>query len=81
MIWLMRILNAVVELETIPKFLKRGIVVPDYKGGGGDPMKVDSYRSITLTSMVLKVLELHVVGTSGVNLFGSRSTTSEPICI
>ena len=32
-------------------------MVPVYKGRGKDPMKTDSYRGITLTSMVAKVLE------------------------
>ena len=56
-IWLMRILNAAIELEAIPEVLKRGVVVPVYKGRGKDPMRRDSYRGITLTSMVSKVLE------------------------
>ena len=53
----MNILNATGELECVPTVLKRGVVVPVYKGGGMDPMKIDSYRGITLTSMVAKVLE------------------------
>lgn len=57
MIWLMNILNTTVELESVPTVLKRGVVVPVYKGGREDPMKIDSYRGITLTSMVVKVLE------------------------
>ena len=56
-IWLINILNATGELECVPTVLKRGVVVPVYKGGGKDPMKIDSYRGITLTSMVAKVLE------------------------
>ena len=56
-IWLMKILNATVELESVPTVLKKGVAVPVYKGGGKDPMKMDSYRGITLTSMVAKVLE------------------------
>ena len=56
-IWLMNILNAVVDLEVIPDLLKVGIVVPVYKGGGKDPLQVNSYRGITLSSMVGKVLE------------------------
>ena len=76
-IWLMNILNAVVELEVVPGVLKRGVVVPVYmqgaRGGGGkDPLKTDSYRGITLTStdsyggitltlMVAKVLEFLVL--------------------
>ena len=51
-IWLMNILNAVVDLEVIPDLLKVGIVVPVYKGGGKDPLQVNSYRGITLSSMV-----------------------------
>ena len=56
-IWLMKILNAIVELEAVPEVLKRGVVVPVYKGGRKDPKNVDSYRGITLTSMNSKVLE------------------------
>ena len=34
------------------------MVVPVYKGGGKDPLKVNSYRGITLsTSVMAKVLE------------------------
>lgn len=36
-IWLMNILNAVVELEVVPGVLKRGVVVPVYKSGGKGP--------------------------------------------
>ena len=56
-IWLMKILNATVELESMPMVLKKGVVMSVYKGGGKDLMKTDSYRGITLTSMVAKVLE------------------------
>ena len=45
-IWLMRLLNAVVEVEVILDALKCGVVVPVYKGGRKDPLKVDSYRSV-----------------------------------
>lgn len=54
-IWLWRLLNAVVELEVASDVLKRGLVVPVYKGGGKDPLKVDSYRGVTLTSVIAKV--------------------------
>jgi len=56
-IWLLNVLNAVVELEAVPDILKRGVVVPVYKGGGKDPLRVDSYRGVTLSSIVAKVLE------------------------
>ena len=42
-IWLTRTLNVIIELEVIPDVLKRGIIVPVYKGGGRDPLKTDSY--------------------------------------
>ena len=50
-------MNAVVEVEAIPEVMKRGVVVPVYKSGGKDSLRTDSYRSITLTSIVAKVLE------------------------
>lgn len=55
--WLVNILNAVVDLEVVPEVLKSGVIVPIYKGGGKDPLKVDSYRGITLTSTVSKAME------------------------
>ena len=42
--WLLRVTNAVVDLEVVPSVLKSGILVPVYKGGGKDPMDVNSYR-------------------------------------
>ena len=60
-IWLMRILNAIVELKVVPDVLKRGVIVPVYEGGGENPLKVDSYRGATVTSMVAKGLELLVL--------------------
>ena len=53
----MNILNDVVELESVPAVLKRGVVVPVYKGGGKDLMKIDSCRGIMLTTMIAKFLE------------------------
>ena len=44
-IWLTKILNAVVKLETIPDVLKKNVIVPVYKGGGKDPMRTEESRS------------------------------------
>ena len=41
----------------LPEVLKSGVIVPIYKGGGKDPLKVNSYRGITLTSTVSKAME------------------------
>ena len=57
-LWLTEILNCIVELEEIPSILKHGTTIPVYKGGGKDPLDVNSYRGITLNSVIFKVLEL-----------------------
>ena len=41
----------------MPAVLKSGLIVPVYKRGGKDPAKVDSYRGVTLASVVAKLLE------------------------
>ena len=74
-IWLMRILNAVIELEAIPEVLKRGVVVPVYKGGGKDPMRRDSYRGITLISGP----GIPNAGEARFCVRGSRPTACQPI--
>ena len=55
--WVLQICNAIVEAESIPRSLKTGIITPVYKGGGKDPLSTNSYRGITLTSVLAKVLE------------------------
>ena len=55
-IWLRNIMNALIELEMIPGFLKKGVVVPVYKGGGKDPLLMNSYRGISILSKVLEFL-------------------------
>ena len=54
---LIKILNDVVDLDVGPEVLKSGVIVPIYKRGGKDLLKVDSYRGIALKCMVSKVLE------------------------
>ena len=44
-------------LEALPNSLNCGIIVPVYKGSGRDPLLPGSYRGITLSSVVSKVLE------------------------
>ena len=55
--WILQICNAIIELECIPDCLKTGIITPVYKGGGKDPLDTNSYRGVTLTSVLAKVLE------------------------
>ena len=52
-IWLVNILNAVVDLEVVPSTLKSVLM---YKGGDRDPVLVDSYRGVTLSPVIAKVL-------------------------
>ena len=49
------------ESEAVPIVLKTGILVPVYKGGGKDPLEVDSFRGVTSTSTLTKVLEFLIV--------------------
>ena len=50
--WLTEVLNFVVKLEQVPSSLKSGITIPVYKGGGKDPLDLNSYRGITLNSVI-----------------------------
>jgi len=60
-IWVQQISNAIVELESLPDALKMGIVTPIRKGGGKDPLDTNSYRGITLTPVLAKVLEIELL--------------------
>ena len=58
---LRKILNAIVEVEAIPPALKSGSIIPIYKGNSKDPLNADSYRGITITSVIAKVLEFLIL--------------------
>ena len=60
-IWLTEILNSILDVEEIPCSLKTGLTIPVYKGGGKDPCDVNSYRGITLNSVLSKALELLIL--------------------
>ena len=51
-------MNLIIELELIPPSLKQGITI---KGGGKDPLNVNSYRGITLNSKIMELLILNRV--------------------
>ena len=59
--WLRNIFNAIIEIEQIPDVLNVGAIVPIYKGKGKDPTSVDSYRGITVNSVLTKMLEYLVL--------------------
>ena len=48
-LWLKKIFNA---LEQIPTTLNEGLIIPVHKGKGKDPFKPESYRGITLSSVI-----------------------------
>ena len=56
--WLCQIYNHICHLERISQCFKHGIVIPAHKGKSRDPLLKKSYRGITLTSVLAKVLEL-----------------------
>ena len=58
-IWIQQICNAIIDSESVPDC---GIVIPIYKGGGKDPLDTNSYRGITLTPVLAKVLESLMLG-------------------
>ena len=58
--WLLKTL--IIELEAIPSTLKCGSITPIYKGGAKDPLDQNSYRGITVASVMAKVLESLILG-------------------
>ena len=47
--------------QAIPPVLKSTYIIPIYKGNGKDPLNADSYRGITITSVIAKVLEFFIL--------------------
>ena len=50
------------ELEEVPNILKSGFIIPMYKGSSRDPVKTDSYRGVTLSSVLAEMLVLGRMG-------------------
>ncbi len=57
-VWLKKVFNRILLLEEVPASMKEGLVIPVYKGQGKDPLLVNSYRGITLSSVLAKLLEI-----------------------
>ena len=60
-LWLLGIVNSIVDLEEIPPLFKLGSVCPIFKGGGKDPLLINNYRGITVNSVLSKVLEMLIL--------------------
>ena len=57
-LWLKKTFNRIFTLEQIPASLNEGLIIPVHKGKGKDPFQPDSYRGITLSSVICKLLEI-----------------------
>ena len=57
-LWLKKIFNRIIALEQIPSTLNEGLIIPVHKGKGKDPFKPESYRGITLSSVISKLFEI-----------------------
>ena len=49
--------TAIVRQSYAPKYMKRGVIITLFKGGNKRKDNPDNYRAITLSSVVLKLLE------------------------
>ena len=58
---LIRVLNCILDLETIPQTFKHSIIIPVHKGKGRDPLSCGSYCGISLVSTLAKVMELVIL--------------------
>ena len=59
--WLLQIMNAIAHLESIPDSLNLAVITPVYKGSGKDPLDRGSYRGISVTPIIAKLLELLIL--------------------
>ena len=57
-LWMKKFFNRIFILEQIPASLNEGLIIPVHKGKGKDPFQPDSYRGITLSSVICKLLEI-----------------------
>ena len=56
-LWLKHLFNRILSCETILYCFKQGITTPIYKGKGRNPLIRSSYRGITITPVMAKLLE------------------------
>ena len=56
--WLCQLFNHLLRFEQMLSVFKHGVIIPVYKGKGKDPLFVKSFRGITLSSVISKMLNL-----------------------
>ena len=60
-LWLKKVFNSIIHFEQMPDCLKEGLVIPIYKGKGKDPLQLNSYRGITISSVISKLFEIIIL--------------------
>ncbi|CAG2234155.1 unnamed protein product [Mytilus edulis] len=55
--YLCKLFNMILKTEYLPVSFRHGIIIPLYKGSNKDKTKPNSYRAVTLTSVLGKLLE------------------------
>ena len=74
---LTKFFNAVIKLAYAPKDMKRGVITTLFKGGNKRKDNPDNYRAITLSSVILKVLERILL--TRIELFDSIQPPLHPL--
>ena len=59
--WLHKVFSRILLLEDVPPCMKEGIITPIYKGKGKDPLLASSYRGITISSSLSKLLDVVIL--------------------
>ena len=57
-LWLNKIFNRILVLEDTPQCMKDGLLIPVYKRQGRNPLLLNSYRGITISPILCKILEI-----------------------
>ena len=57
-LWLKKIFNRILVLEDTPQCMKDGLLFPVYKQQGKNPLLLNSYRGITISPILCKILEI-----------------------
>ncbi|MEW8545051.1 MAG: reverse transcriptase family protein, partial [Candidatus Thiodiazotropha sp.] len=59
---LLKLYNAILELEIVPKSWKKGLIIPIFKGQGKSRSSVENYRPVTLLPVLYKIYEKIIQG-------------------
>ena len=70
-------INAVIKLSYAPTNMKRGVIITLFKGGNKRKDNPDNYRAITLSSVILKILERILL--TRIELFDSIQPPLHPL--